>query len=208
MSRVRLMSRASSPRSIEELRRKFDDRDPGPRLKVLSPAQVAANEAERLRSVEHISEPDMLAMMHMSDQLRHQAIYHAERQRYSCPPFTLSNFIALRDQGLAYKPEGKRFHILTTLGQARAGAVADYLVKTKGIHASYMLGHIGPTTTLACTCGWSAGLRRGDNMHLKAANAFSSHLRDLQARQTINDMAASIVPRHCGEDDFNQETEG
>jgi hypothetical protein len=146
-------------------------------------------------SLSDLSAPQKLAMMQMSDQLRHQAIWHELRQQYSEPPFTLSTFIELRDLGLAYKPQERKFHALTTPGLMLAYEIGDDLQQRHHIHASYLLGRAGANVTLMCTCKWSRSLRAGDGMQLKAARAMTAHLKTVVA---ANDLATALSPTHLG----------
>lgn len=145
-------------------------------------------------AVEDLSQAQMLAMMQMSDMTRHQAIWHDMRSHFEVPPFTLSTFIELRDLGLAYVPEGKRFHILMTTAMTLACAVADHLVKTHNVHAPYTLGRTGPSVTLKCTCNWGCSIRAGDNMQAKIARALSGHLNTLKQ---VDELRTALAPREA-----------
>ena len=184
----------NATRSVAEMERQREQvRNPSPSMRVMTADEIAAYKQEqRARfDLSEFSEPQMLALMHMSDDIRHQAIWHDQRQRFSMRPFTHSTFVELCERGLAYKPQGKRFHMLKVTAIPLARTVADEFVRKYHIHAGYMLGRTGPTVTLQCTCGWSAAIRAGDGMQLKAARAHSRHLRTISR---VNDLRTALAP--------------
>jgi hypothetical protein len=140
-----------------------------------------------------LSEPQMFAMMNMSESHRHQAIWHHARLNiFELPPFTLSTFRELADKGYAHKPEDSRYHKLTLAASSLADATADELVARHKIHAPILVhtrGLRAKQINFRCTCKWSCGLTAGDNMQAKANRAFTSHLRSVN---TLNDIADSI----------------
>jgi hypothetical protein len=188
---MRMNSATKSVAALERLR--HDIVNPRPAMRRMSPQEIADYaDAQRARfDLSELSEPQMLAVMQMSGEFRHQAIWHDQRQRFSVPPFTLSTFVELRRLGLAYKPKGKRFHMLKVTAMPIARAVADELVRKYHIHAGYLLGRTGATVTLKCTCGWGEAIRAGGGMQTKANNALSRHLRTIAA---VDDLRTALVP--------------
>lgn len=146
-----------------------------------------------------LSEPQMFAMMKMSESHRHRTIWnHARLNIFEARPFTLSTFRELADKGYAYKPEGSRYHKLTLAASSLAGTVADELVARYNIHAPILVhtrGLRAKHVSFNCTCGWGCALVAGDNMQAKANRAFSSHLRSVNA---IEQLETALSHRHQG----------
>ena len=146
-----------------------------------------------------LDEGQMFAMMNMSGEYRHQAIWHYARQNiFELPPFTFGTFAELAERGYAEKPEGSRYHRLTQSASALAGAVADDLVQRHKIHAPILVhsrGEITKHVTFRCTCGYSCALTAGSNMQLKAGRAFSSHLRSVNAVSQLAEGIATATRR-------------
>lgn len=188
----------SSPLRVSRLLEKYTPRTK-PALRVASEAEKisdrAANIARADETATQFTEAQMLAMMQMSGEYKHQAIWHALRRNYEVPPFTLSTFAELRDRGLAYKAEGHRFHCLAATAYDTARDVADYLQRTHDIHQSFMGTRTGPQATMHCTCGWGCGLRAGDRMAEKAQAAMSRHLTTIKG---MRDLSTALAPRNAG----------
>ena len=158
----------------------------GPALKFISaddPAHLT-NVRKALLAGADLSEGQMFAMMNASTDHRQQAIwFHARQNIFELPPFTLSTFRELSERGIVEKPEGSKYHRLSTTCGELANAVADELVRRHKIHASILVHtrERTSTVTLRCTCSWSCSLVAGRNMQLKASRAFASHLRSINA---------------------------
>jgi hypothetical protein len=164
-------------------------------LPPLPPLPERAEYQPPVLNAEDFSEAQMLAVMSMSHVTRHQAIWHALRLSHEVPPFTLSTFIDLRDRGLAFKPEGLRFHALTTKADRLADQIAVHLQRKHDVHQSYMGSRIGPSTTLHCTCGWGCGLRRGDHIAKQATFAMGRHITSVK---TARELETALAPRNAG----------
>lgn len=164
----------------------------GPALKSLSTDDPNhfANVQRALLAKADLTELHMFAMMRMSSERRHQAIWHFARERlFDEAPFTGAAFYQLKDKGLAYKPEGKNFHLLTEAAMPLADAVAAELVKRHSIHAAYILHRREDSmhSKFFCTCGWGKTLAIGGNMQVKLHNAFLRHMTDIEAVKRLAD---------------------
>lgn len=142
--------------------------------------------------IEPLSTQQKLALLQMSRRVSHQAIWRAMKEKYETAPFTLSTFRQLRELKLAELLDGQKFHSLTTYGAQLCDLIGRQLVRDHKIHTPWIGGNHGASTSLYCTCGWSCGLRRGDNMQLKAINAHSQHLRSLESMDGLH---TALVPR-------------
>jgi hypothetical protein len=142
--------------------------------------------------IEPLSTQQKLALLQMSRRISHQAIWRAMKEKYEAAPFTISTFRQLRELGLAELLDGQKYHSLTTSGAQLCDLIGRQLVRDHKIHTAWIGGHVAASTTLFCTCGWSCGLRRGDNMQLKAARAMSTHLRTVEA---MDGLKTALAPR-------------
>lgn len=175
----------------------------GPAIKFLEPDDPShmQNVRRALLAGADLSEAQMFAMMNMSAEYRHQAIWHHARLNiFELPPFTLSTFRELSERGYAEKPDGSKYHRLTLTASPLADAVADELVRTHKIHAPILVhtrGQIAKNVNFKCTCGWGCALVAGRNMQAKAARAFTSHLSNINAVERLA-AAITIAPRQKG----------
>lgn len=160
------------------------------------PFDPAAEKRAKLAKAD-LSELQMFAMMQMSEDRRHQAIwYHARRFIFEADTFTGAAFFQLRDKGFAIKRDGAKYHSLSPAGAEIADIVADELAKKHAIHAMYIRHRRDDSmhSTFFCTCGYRKQLVIGGNMQLKAEKHFYNHLASVR---TVNDMAdaVALVPR-------------
>ncbi len=180
------------------------DRASQPAIRAIEPQEI-----EHQRPVDRallegaaLTEGEMFAMMNMSADHRQQAIWHYGRQNiFEVPPFTLGTFADLRERGFAEKPEGSRYHRLTTNASALAAVIADELVRRHKIHAPVLVhakGNFSKQVTFRCTCKWSCSISTW-NLQANASRAFTSHLRSINAVAAL-EQAISIAPRqHSGQ---------
>jgi hypothetical protein len=195
---------AARRQTIEEIRQQIEAVPPSVNAPCIRQIEADdpihdTNVKRALLSGADLSEPQMFAMMNMSADHRHQAIwYHARLNIFELPPFTLSTFRELADKGYAHNPEGSHYHKLTLAASSLADATADELVTRYKIHAPILVhtrGLRAKQINFRCTCKWSYGLTAGDNMQAKANRAFSSHLRSVNA---IEQLETAFSPRHQG----------
>ena len=197
-------ARRMSP-ELDKLFEEISGTAPKPAMRVLSiddPAHLT-NVRRALLEGADLSEPQMFAMMNASAEHRHQAIWHHARQNiFELPPFTLSTFRELSERGFVEKPDGSKYHRLSTTCGELANAVADELVRRYKIHASILVHtrERTSTVTLRCTCGWSCSLVAGHNMQLKASRAFASHLRSINAVERLAEGIAIATRRKGAEE--------
>ncbi len=130
-----------------------------PRVEYQPPAEA---------NIEPLSTQQKLALLQMSRRISHQAIWRAMKEKYEAAPFDRSAFRQLRELKLAELLDGQKYHSLTTSGARICDLIGRQLVRDHKIHTPWIGGNVGASTSLHCTCGWSCGLRRGDNMQLKA----------------------------------------
>jgi hypothetical protein len=176
--------------------KKFTDdliKHPFPQARsVAAPAMAPEYKLAAESEIDQLSTQQKLALLQMSRRISHQAIWRAMRQKFDAPPFTLGTFRQLRDLGLAELLDGQKYHSLTMEGARLCDLIGRQLVAEHHIHSPWLGGNSGANASLYCTCGWSASLRRGDHMQLKAARAFSTHLRTIEA---MNGLTAALAPR-------------
>lgn len=178
----------------------------GPALKriEIDDPMHTANVNRALLEGADLTDAEMFAMMAMSDDYRHKALWqHARLNLFAIPPFTYGTFVALRERRFAYQPEGSRFHRLAPEASPLANAVADDLVQRHKIHAPILVhtrGEIAKHVTFRCTCGYSCALTAGSNMQLKAGRAFSSHLRSVNAVDQLAEGIATATRRQGAEE--------
>jgi hypothetical protein len=143
-----------------------------PRVEYQPPAEA---------DIEQLSTQQKLALLQMSRRISHQTIWRAVKEKYDEAPFDRSAFRQLRERGLAELLDDQKYHSLTTSGAQFCDLIGRQLVRDHKIHVPWIGGNVGASTSLHCTCGWSCGLRLGDNMQLKATRAMSTHLRTVEA---------------------------
>lgn len=158
-------------------------------------------EAREQMARENFSEAEMFAMMNMSDNVRHQQIWHhARREIFSGPPFTLGTILNLRDRGFAEKSEKTSLHRLEIGTHFLAEVIANELVRRHRIHVPiihHTRGAIAKSVNYSCTCGYTRALVAGSRMQEKAWNAHGRHMAALEAVEGIAD-ALSIAPSQEG----------
>lgn len=149
-----------------------------------------------------LDEGQMFALMNMSGDHRHQAIWHYARQNiFEFAPFTFGTFAEMAERGYAEKPEGSKYHRLTAQAGPLANAVADELVKRHAIHAPTVLHARAEKTkfaTFRCTCGWTCAISNW-KLQANASRAYTSHLRSINTLANIADSIAESTRRQGGE---------
>lgn len=155
------------------------------------------NERKALLERANLSEAQMFAMMNMSADHRHQAIWHYARQNmFAAPPFTFGTFAELRERGMAFQPEGSRYHKLTLAAAPLADAVASHLQREHQIHAPVLVhakGNFSREVTFRCTCSWSCAISTWQ-LQRNASRAFTKHLISINTVARIAE-AVTIAPR-------------
>jgi hypothetical protein len=164
-------------------------------LPPLAPLPVKTYTETTREEIEPLSLGQKLALLSLSRTTRAQALWHALRRQYSAPPFTGSTFAELRELKFVEKPEGEKWHRLTTSGFRAADFAAELIQAEHKIHEAFLLGTHGVMRTLACTCGWKIGVRRGENMQ---RNASSQHLRHVLTASAVDNLATALAPPHHG----------
>lgn len=142
--------------------------------------------------IEPLSTQEKLTLLQMSRRVSHQAIWRAMREKFKTPPFTLSTFIQLRKLQLTELLPGKKYHSLTASGAQLCDLIGRQLVRDHRIHSPWIGGDDGGYTSLHCTCGWSCSISRGHQTQAKAAGAFGTHLRTVEA---MDELKMALVPR-------------
>lgn len=154
----------------------------------IEPAPVVSDAA---RIAANLSTQQKLALLQMSKRIPNQMIWRKMRERFDAPPFTLSTFRQLRNDGLAELLPDSHYHSLTMLGAQVCDLVGRNLVREENIHASWMGSNMGGIATVNCTCGWSAGVPRGTQTQMKAMRAFSHHMASIECIETL----ATLAPK-------------
>lgn len=100
---------------------------------------------------------------------------HLQNECQDKPSF--SDYAALREQGLAIKPEGEKYHAITPQGAAHAYRIALAVAKKLKIHIIAPGGYEGIQQRFSCSCGgWSAHVPRGVNADRNGYGAWSRHV--------------------------------
>lgn len=107
------------------------------------------------------------------------------------PKPMLSDYQQLAGLALATRPTTGRWHCATAEGENRAETIALSIAHERGLHASWVNDSGYAWWTMHCVCGWSCGLRKGQD---SSALAFSRHLSHVRVTAGMADLAKALTP--------------